>query len=226
MRMSSTAPRASQWKRALIGGLLLLPTLCFGALTWDTQQLEFKPKAGETQVAAVFHFRNTSSDAVTITSVRSSCDCTTTELSKFIYAPGESGEIKAVYVFEGETGYREKSIKVSTNDLTATITPLLLRVTIPELFTFSTQQLTWPSGSEPTEQSLAISSWKEIAEIKPGAHPPKGWICRVETIEAGKTYRLFIRPAASVQAAALPVPFTAHFADGTILPLVVHAIVR
>ena len=77
------------------------PSLSFATLTWDPQRIEFTAKTADKQAVGIFRFVNSGKTTITITSVKPDCGCTTAELEKQTYAPGETGEIKAVFAFEG-----------------------------------------------------------------------------------------------------------------------------
>jgi hypothetical protein len=86
---------------------------------------------------ARYKFTNTGSTPIKIQSVLTSCGCTTAALSKTDYAPGESGEIAANFVFGGHTGRQTKSIMVSTSAAPGQPTVLKLHVYIQEASTLS-----------------------------------------------------------------------------------------
>src|SRR5258708_10241299 len=144
--------------RLLLGLQILLPTLGFGALSWDSQKIQLTAKTGEKQASGVFHFTNAGSATITITSVVPSCGCTTAELARRTYAPGETGEIKATITMGDMMGVQEKTITVTTDEAAGKPVPLILRVTIPELFTCTPQTLLWRIGDKLEEKSALISA--------------------------------------------------------------------
>jgi len=85
-------------------------------LHWVQRSAELRPKPDEAQVVATFPFTNAGSEPVTITSLRTSCDCTTASLAKHTYAPGEGGSITATFTVGGRTGPQTKTILVRTTD--------------------------------------------------------------------------------------------------------------
>src|SRR5204863_8804393 len=121
--------------------------------------------------------------AVTLVEVQPNCLCTTVELSKWNYTPGEKGEIQAVFDFGDRTGIQEKIIQVTTDDPQAPPVRLKLRVTIPELLTCTPRLLRW-TGKDPAEQSLmvTITDPAKRGSIEIGPPAPAGFTARVEKI--------------------------------------------
>jgi hypothetical protein len=107
-----------------------LPGAVFGALKWRTQQALLTPRPGETQATALFAFKNESDRPVTITDVRPSCPCTSVELTRRTYAPGEQGSIRAKVALGDWKGVQTKMIFVTTDD-TRTPAILILRISMP-----------------------------------------------------------------------------------------------
>jgi hypothetical protein len=85
-------------------------------LQWPHRSIELRPKPDEPQVVATFPFTNAGKEPVTITSLKTSCDCTTASLAKHTYAPGEGGEITATFTVGGRSGLQSKTILVQTTD--------------------------------------------------------------------------------------------------------------
>jgi hypothetical protein len=81
--------------------LLLCPCQALAQVQWPQRSIEIRPKPDEAQVVAAFPFTNAGSEPVTITSLRTSCDCTTASLAKHTYAPGEGGSITATFTVGG-----------------------------------------------------------------------------------------------------------------------------
>jgi hypothetical protein len=210
-----------------VAGLLVMnASLSRAALWWEQQRIELTANPTDTHVVGTFHFKNTGRTTVTITDVHPSCGCTTAELSRRRFEPGEQGDIRATFNFEGATGPQQKTIAVTTSDAPQRPETLTLRVTIPELIHYSSRLVLWQLGSEPAERQVIVTSAKEIASIDPDAAANPGLNIRVETLERGKKYRLRLRPKSAAQLANLRVPFEATFADHTKAQLLVYALIR
>ena len=73
--------------------IVLAVTVCCSShfveaeVKWTSRNVELRPKPDEPQVVATFPFTNAGSEAVTITSLRTSCDCTTASLAKHTPTP-------------------------------------------------------------------------------------------------------------------------------------------
>lgn len=101
----------------LVAGLLTgLLNAAHAQLAWESTRQEVAAKPGDTQAAIRFPFVNRGSEPVTIKKVRSSCGCTTVELAKKTYQPGEKGEIIALFDFGNRTGAQSKRVIVQTSD--------------------------------------------------------------------------------------------------------------
>ena len=110
----------------------LLPVASWADIQWSHRSVELRPKPDEPQVVATFPVTNAGSEPVTITSLRTSCDCTTASLAKHTYAPGEGGSITATFTVGGRTGPQTKTILVQTTDKVESTVVLTLQVHVPE----------------------------------------------------------------------------------------------
>src|SRR6266404_1215132 len=59
---------------------LRLSVSCAAQLQWESRELEFSPSVDQTQVIAHFKFQNVGQSEIKITSVSTSCGCTTAAL--------------------------------------------------------------------------------------------------------------------------------------------------
>src|SRR5262245_2525959 len=95
---------------------LRLTVPCAAQLRWETTELEFSPSVDQTQVTAHFRFQNVGQSEIKITSVTTSCGCTTAALEKNTIAPGEKGEIEATFNFGDRVGLQQKDVLVESTD--------------------------------------------------------------------------------------------------------------
>ncbi|MDX9982247.1 MAG: DUF1573 domain-containing protein, partial [Lentisphaeria bacterium] len=88
-------------RRFLLPLLLSLATLAAAQdIVWEQTEIEFKPKPGDTEARAEYHFVNQGKKPVTVRRVRSTCGCTTARLQDGdTYQPGEKGTIEVVFRF-------------------------------------------------------------------------------------------------------------------------------
>jgi hypothetical protein len=135
-------------------------------LTWKETAIEIPVDPLAVKAEAVFVFTNDSNATLTITEARSSCGCTVPELAKRIYAPGESGEIRAVYTFGAHEGRQSKHIVVATDEPGASPYELTLSVDIPRLFEVKPSFVVWRVGDAPEPKSITVR-----ALVPDAAHP-------------------------------------------------------
>lgn len=213
---------------AFVFAALLLPVLASAALTWDNQQIKLTAKPSDKEVVGLFHFTNSGQTTVTIVHIQPSCGCTTAQLEKRVYAPGESGDIKAVFTIGDRVGEQEKTVFVSTDDSPDKQVPLVLHVTIPELLTYSPRLLMWTVGDKLGEKPTAISSNTNLQITSLEIVPPvsKEVSTRIEPTKVGVSYQLFVRPVSTDAVMNTPVAGVATFSDGTTQPFKIYALVR
>ena len=213
---------------AALFAVFILPALCCAALTWDNQRVELKVKPSDKEAIASFHFVNSGQTSVTIVHIQPSCGCTTAQLEKRQYAPGESGDIKAVFTIGDRVGDQEKTIFVTADDAPEKSIALTLHVTIPELLICTPRLLMWNVGDKPDAKPTAISSSTSMPITAVNITSPLSSevAARIEVVEPGVRYHLFVSPVTTAAAMNAPVAGTATFADGTIQPFKIYALVR
>jgi len=163
-----------------------------GDLTWERTVIEVTPEKGQKKVEGEFPFTNTSSGPVEIRDVQTSCGCTTAELPKKVYQAGERGTLKAVFTPGGRRGEQKKTIVVRTGAAKPDV--LLLRVEIPETFTLDRPFLDWKVNAPNTPQVIEVAMTEPAAKLKSVKSLNKGFEAVLETVEAGKRYRITVKP--------------------------------
>lgn len=141
--------------------LILLPFLLSTALldaglVFESRQLELEADLGDQKAEAVFKFRNEGEDPVLIKRVRSSCGCTVPELDKNEYAPGESGEIRALFTFGSRTGKQQKRVTVETDENGGTVHTLMMVTHIPRWGSIQPQLLRWSLDEKPSLKEVRL----------------------------------------------------------------------
>jgi len=127
-----------------------------GPLRWEATEITVNAPPLAESVEAVFTFTNASDKPATIGDVHSSCGCTVPKLAKKLYAPGESGEIRAVFTIGERIGLQEKAIMVTTSGDEPSHTSLTLRVNIPTLFEVKPYFVIWNVGEATTPKSITL----------------------------------------------------------------------
>jgi len=198
-----------------------------GALKWETQQIQQTANADDRKAVANFRFTNAGSVPVTITSVKSTCGCTAAKLDKRTFGPGQGGEIKAIFTFEGRVGLHEKTIEVMTDDPSANPVSLVLRVTIQESLTCSSRLLLWRLGETMGEKTVTVSPIQpnKIVSMETNPAMPLDIKVKAEPTDAGK-YKLLITPTSDSKTINVAIDCVATFANGTKHPFKIFALVR
>jgi hypothetical protein len=119
--------------------LLALAALAAGAspapsagLTFERKSLSVTAQPGQHVVHADFPFRNDGDRTVTITSLETSCRCTSADCSKKSYAPGEKDAVGVDFAVGAQSGLVVQSVTVTTDGPELEPFTLVLRVTIPD----------------------------------------------------------------------------------------------
>lgn len=178
--------------------LLLVLTLgqsfIYADLQWEKKELEFHPSVTDTSVTAEFNFTNVGPDAVTIRSVETACGCTTANLDKMIYQPGEKGRITAVFTFGQRTGLQNKAIRVFLEG-EAKERVLSIITHIPELLKVSPQFVFWQTGEAPQPKTieLTVARNSPIRVTKVSSSDPSIKVA-LETVQDGKSYKVSVTP--------------------------------
>jgi hypothetical protein len=182
--------------RTLFFLLFTLAGSAFGQLTWDNQEQTFNSKPQDGSVVAKYRFTNTGKEILKIQNVRTSCGCTTTALAKTEYAPGESGEIEAKFVFSGRTGKQEKAITVTTSAAPQQPTILRLFVNIEEPVKIEPEVVFWRVGEQADPKMIHIvvandSPVKIQSVISDNPAVP----IEIAEVKPGKEYEVKVRPS-------------------------------
>lgn len=170
-----------------------------GVLKWDQTTLEIDAAKGQKKIEAEFSFINNSPAPVEIRNIQTSCGCTTADLPKKIYQPGERGNLKAVFSPDGRKGLQKKSIAVRfASDAPPDL--LMLVVNIPEAFTIIPQELAWRKSSPAEPKFFEITPNDPKAVVKSVRAIGKGFETSLEPHEDGKPYRIKVTPLSTDKA--------------------------
>ena len=137
--------------------LLWLFLCCLGCGWLSAAQLEFvaetievTPTPGAKTLSARFAFHNAGNTTLTISSIETSCGCTTTTLDKKTYAANEHGEIAVEFDTTGLGGLQDKTIQVFYDQ--GPMILLHLRALLAESPSVNPTFLYWTIGESPKEQ--------------------------------------------------------------------------
>ena len=80
----------------------LLPLTTLSAkLVFEDESLSYTATFDQEQTLAIFKFTNQGDQAVEILDMKASCGCTVPALSRRVYRPGESGEVRVTFKHSG-----------------------------------------------------------------------------------------------------------------------------
>ena len=175
----------------------------FGQLTWENPEHTFNSKPQDGSVVSKYRFTNQGKETIKIENVTTSCGCTTTALTKKEYAPGESGEIEAKFVFSGRTGRQEKAITVTTSAAPQQPTMLRLFVNIEEPIKIQPQVVFWRVGEQPDPKTIHIAVADDSpAKIASVESDNPGVKVQLTEVKPGKEYEVQVTPASVTQPSA------------------------
>jgi hypothetical protein len=188
-------------RRPLLCGFFAYAALGGFALEWKTQTVTFTTAPFQTTQEAVFHFTNTGSRPVKIVEVESNCDCLDAASDRQTYAPGESGIIKSSFTVGDRLGLYERRIKVVTDEDPEPVR-LLVRIEVPELVTLTPRSVAWKLNEPAAEKAVELEVIPGVAINFTRVQPTSGdFDARLETVEAGRRYRVYLKPPATTQPA-------------------------
>ena len=168
----------------------LLPP-AFAGLVWETAYREIRVPANQKEVLADFGFKNAGLERVDISSLQTSCGCTSAKVDSKQIAPGESGAVHVRFEVGGRKGEQVKGVIVRTSDHAKQ--SLVLRALIQDPVAFSQKEFVWASGTPATPK-------ESIVEVEPGTRivgvesMNDQFDARIEEMEAGHRYRVVVTP--------------------------------
>lgn len=196
------------------------------ALSWARTEVSNATQPLQKSLEVTFSFKNTGKKPVTIRDVQVNCDCMSAAADKSVYQPGESGTINARFTVGDRVGAYERGVMVVTDDGSK---PQHLRVHIdvPELAAVEPRVLDWPAGSPAAEKTVDVVVTKEIqinfAEVFVSADT---FTARFETLEAGRRYRMFVKPRSTSEAASCAIRLKGKAQTGDDIVVSAYANVR
>lgn len=173
---------------------VLTATGACAQLVFERTQVVLEAGLLDEQLEAVFTFVNQGKSPVRITGVDSSCGCTVPQLSKNQFAPGESGEIRAVFTVGARVGPQTKRITVSTDQPNTPPIHLSLTTDIPEWVTVEPRILRWKEGAIPSAQTVRLKLANPTAvKVLAPERPLRHFDLRMEPV-ASDEYLLTLAP--------------------------------
>ncbi|MES2310260.1 MAG: DUF1573 domain-containing protein, partial [Verrucomicrobiota bacterium] len=90
----------------------------FASLVFEKSTVEIPTNPALNEWVADYPFKNTGNKPVTITDIRTCCNCTAAKPDKKTYAVGEAGKIMLNFKTVGKSGYQEKYAVITTDEKT------------------------------------------------------------------------------------------------------------
>ncbi|HEX9786077.1 MAG TPA: DUF1573 domain-containing protein [Opitutaceae bacterium] len=168
------------------------------ALEWRQTLIEQVADPLDEEARVTYHFTNTGNAPATISDVKTSCGCTVPELTKRTYAPGESGELGAIFKFNALVGRQTKTITVTTDEPEVSTYQLTLQVDIPKLFDLDRHFVVWRRGEEATPKSLVLRVlMPELVKVVGVEAQDARFSAKAEPGEDPGVYQIVITPEAT-----------------------------
>lgn len=170
-------------------------TPAIAALEWENRGFQFVAKPQETQVVALFKFRNSGSEPVDIRAVKPSCNCMVAEADRQTYAPGEAGEIRVTIVFGDRTGRQDHFVDVVSTDDREPRVILHVAGLIPKMLEVSPQAVNWEPGEPAKPKRVRVHINDELVVTRlTVASSSECFSAAVEPIVGGRDYDVVILP--------------------------------
>jgi hypothetical protein len=174
--------------------LLALLTLPCAALEWKATQLSITTAPFQATQDVTFEFKNSGPKPVAILDLQTNCDCLAADADRKVYAPGESGHIKAQFTIGDRSGLYERVVTVVTDE-SPTPVRLLVKIEVPELFAVSPRSVLWKQNAPATEQVVDVTPAAGLEITFTEAQPTNpAFTAYLETVEPGRRYRLHLQP--------------------------------
>ncbi len=136
-------------------------------LVWEKSVITLVAPPEATKTEVTFRFKNAGPQAIDIKSIATSCGCTTADLPKKHYEPGESGEVRITFEHGLRTGPQEKTIMLTAEPSQPT-SVLTLQVNVPERLQVSPQIVIWHPG-DPVSSKIVTLRVREGDSLRPSS---------------------------------------------------------
>ncbi len=163
-------------------------------LVWEQREFVFKATLHDRQVVAEFPFQNRGSKDVSILSITPSCaQCTFVDLAKRVYAPGERGVLRVLFVFGEMDGVQKKIIKVQTDQPGDEPVTLTISGTIPKILEVTPSTLSWEQDEIKESKAMRVKAAPEVTMLTAKS---SSTLFRVEVKELKKehAYDVWVTP--------------------------------
>ncbi len=197
--------------RLICAGLAFASAVLAHALEWESKHATIAPDPFTETTQVTYKFRNTGVKPVHITSAFSSCGCTVPHVSKTDLAPGESGEVVAVFTIGQVIGDKTREITVTTDEPADIRTyTLVLEARVPETFELKPEPAEWHVGDAPQPKTLTLKFARaDVHPIKVEPRDPRLQASFAESSAQGSgVYEITITPTTTAEELYAPVIVT------------------
>ena len=210
------------------GAGLLLASVAQAELKFEQTVIEGVIPPDVKSYPFAFPFTNEGARAIEISEIKATCGCTTTELEKLIYQPGESGVIEGKFSVGSRQGKQDKKIRVFTNDLAQPEIQLALKFYIPQLVTMKPGLLLWRVGSEPDAKILTISPNADLGAeiISVECESPDFAVESLPQAEGSSAYEVVVAPLKTEASSRGLIKVTVAVAGSEPKTIFAHALIR
>src|SRR2546421_8865163 len=185
-------------------GVLALAALVQSAraeLKWEQTSVDLRPGFNDKQAVAHFKYENVGNTPVHFKSVHASCGCTAAQTQNEQVAPGQKGEITAIFTIGGRTGTQVKTVTVQTDDPERSSIVLTLKAVITSLLEFQPTLVYWQNGEEPKPKIITAKANKDAAikKLDVSSSTP-GFTAKVDAGSAPNEFRISVQPRDTTKA--------------------------
>jgi hypothetical protein len=197
------------------------------AIAWDQASARVNATAGDADLVVYYRFHNRGAKPLTLVAARPDCDCTQVSFTPGAIPAGATGVVKAVFSVGERVGAQRKSILVYDDDAPDKPSRLTLEVDIAEVVAYRPRIARWQIGEKPAERMIELvpTGTREIKAIA-DPRPVPGFTSRLEAVDGGRSYRLYLQPLSTRERQSVVVRCDAKLADGATAPVTVYALVR
>jgi len=164
-------------------------------LKWEQTSVDLRPAFNDKQAVAHFKYENVGNTPVHFKSVHASCGCTAAQTQNEQVAPGQKGEITAIFTIGGRTGTQVKTVTVQTDDPERSSIVLTLKAVITPLLEFQPTLVYWQNGEEPKPKIITAKANKDAAIKKLDvASSTPDFTAKVDAGSAPNEFRISVQP--------------------------------
>lgn len=215
------------WIRTVVGATLVACVAApAAALTWTTTTREITLDLGTTEWVAEFPYHNDSLSAVTITDIKSGCECSVPERPEKPIPAGAKGVLAVRYKPGTQPGLRTVAIEVRTDETATPTTMLQIKATIEPLLTIQPVLLRWTRGETAEVKRVTLRATgrgKVSSLVLP--KPQETVIAKLAPGDESGTWILTVAPASTEHSLTVRVPVDVE-SDGKKISQAVYVVVR